>query len=44
MLAKPLGQPIWPRLTQRIRQQAGSYRGIAFCQATSMYEQNRIRW
>ena len=31
------------RLTQRVRQQAGSYRGIAFCQVTSMYEQNRLR-
>ena len=43
MLAKAVGQATWLRLIQRVRQQAGSYREIAFCQATSMYEQNRIR-
>jgi hypothetical protein len=43
LLAKPVGQTTWLRLIHRVRQQAGSHRGIAFSQLTSMYEQNRIR-
>jgi hypothetical protein len=43
LLAKAVGQTTWLRLIHRVRQQAGSYRGIAVCQTPSIYEQNRIR-